>query len=205
MMSHPLYSWQHTHSLWHHILYLTCDITATVYMKRHPLCLWHHSIYDISHGVGMTIQPRYPTSHSQYLCNHTHLIDITPFVCMKSRSLHVGDHRHYLWHHILSWWHHTIFYTSWNPLFFWHYIQYVWCHTHCLYDNTSSICDLKPILSAITSTVYIITLTLLKTSHQQCKRSQVAYVCHHVHYTWHHIHPLRQQPLVFMTSHALYW
>ena len=33
----------------------------------------------------------------------------------------------------------------------------------------------------------------------------MAYVCHHVHYTWHHIHPLRQQPLVFMTSHALYW
>ena len=33
----------------------------------------------------------------------------------------------------------------------------------------------------------------------------MAYVCHHVHYTWHHIHPLRQKPLVFMTSHALYW
>ena len=42
--SHPLYSWQHTHSLWHHILY-TCDITATVSMTRHLLCLWHHLQY----------------------------------------------------------------------------------------------------------------------------------------------------------------
>ena len=134
---------------------------------------------------------------TQYLCNHTHLIDITAYVCMKSRPLHVGHHRHYLWHHILSWWHHTIVYMSWNPVLLWYYIQYVWCHTHCVCDNTSSTSDLKPILSAIISTVYIITPTLSKTSHQQCKRSQVAYVYHHVHYTWHHIHPLRQQPLVF--------
>ena len=26
-----------------------------------------------------------------------------------------------------------------------------------------------------------------------------------MHFTWHNIHPLRQQPLVFMTSHDLYW
>ena len=74
-----------------------------------------------------------------------------------------------------------------------------------MYDNTSSIFDLKPILSSVTSTVYVITPTLSKPSHQLCKMTQVAYVCHHLHYTWSHIHPLRQQPLVFMTSHALYW
>ena len=51
----------------------------------------------------------------------------------------------------------------------------------------------------------VITPTLSKTSHHLCKTSQVSYVCHHVHSTWHHIQPLRQQPLVFMTSHALYW
>ena len=81
---------------------------------------------------------------------------------------------------------------------------YIWCHTHCVYDNTSSISDLKPILFAIISTVYIMTPTLSKTSLQLCKKSQVAYECHHMHYTWHHIHTLWQQPLVFMTSHALY-
>ena len=94
---------------------------------------------------------------------------------------------------------------SWLPLCLWHHIPYIWCHTHCVYDNPSSISDLKPILYAISSTVYVITSTLLKTSHQLCKTSQVAYVCHHVLSTWHNIHPLRQQPLVFMTSYSLYW
>ena len=153
----------------------------------------------------MTIQPRYLTTHSQYLCNHTHLIDdIIPWVYMKSNPLHVGHHRHSFWPHILSWWSHTIVCMSWHTVCLWHHIHQTWCHTHCVYDNTSSIFDLKPILSSITCTVYVITPTLSKPSHQLCKISQVAYVCHHLQYTWLHIHPLRQQPLVFMTSHALY-
>ena len=123
---------------------------------------------------------------------------------MKSPPVHVGHHRHSLWHHILSWWHHTIVFMSWQPLCLWHHIHYIWCHTHCVYDNTRSISDLKPILSAITFTVYIFAHTLSKTSRQPCNISQAAYFCHHVHYTWHHIHTLRQQPLIFMTSHALY-
>ena len=44
LTSHPLYSWECTHSISHHILY-TCDITATVTMTRHLLCLWHHTQY----------------------------------------------------------------------------------------------------------------------------------------------------------------
>ena len=94
---------------------------------------------------------------------------------------------------------------SWPTLCLWHHIHNIWCHTPCVYDNTSSISDLKPILSAITSTVDVTPHTLSKTSHQLCKTSQVAYVCHHMDSKWHHIHPLRQQPLVFMTSYALYW
>ena len=93
---------------------------------------------------------------------------------------------------------------SWHPLCLWHHIHCIWYHTHCVSDNTSAISDLKPILSAITSTVYIITRPLSKTSHHPCNISQVAYVCHHVHFTWHYIHTLRQQPFVFITSHALY-
>ena len=122
---------------------------------------------------------------------------------MKTHPLHIGHHRHYLWHHSLSWWHHTIVCMSWNPLCFWLHIHSIWCDMHCLHDNTSS--DLKPILFAITSNVYVITLTLSKTSHHLCKASRDSYVCHHVQYTWPHIHPLRQQPLIFMTSHVLYW
>ena len=96
-------------------------------------------------------------------------------------------------------------FMSWHPLCLWRHIHYIWCHTHCVCDNTRSISDLKPILSAITSTVYVTTPTLSKTSHQLCKTSQVEYVCHHVHYTWHNIQTLRQQPLVFLTSHDLNW
>ena len=33
---------------------------------------------------------------------------------------------------------------------------------------------------------------------------KVAYVCLHMHYTWHHIHTLWQQPLLFITSYALH-
>ena len=154
----------------------------------------------------MTLQARYLTSHSLYLCNHTHLIDdITTYVCMKSHPLPVRHQRHYIWHHILSWWHHITFCMPWHPLSLWHHIHYIWCHTHYVSDNTSSISDLKSILSAFIATVYIITSTLSKTSHQLCKTSQVAYVCHHVHYTWHRIHPLWQQPFVLMTSQDYIW
>ena len=84
------------------------------------------------------------------------------------------------------------------------YPLYMMSHTLSVWHK-SSISDLIHFLSAITSTLYVITRTLSKTSHQLCKISQVAYVCHYVHSTWPHIHPLRKQPLVFMTSHALYW
>ena len=169
-----LYSSHHTHSV-HDSTPTIYDITYSILVTRQPLNLWQDIsyvydiilyIYDISHGVWMTIQPWYPTSHSQYLCNHTHLIDdITPYVCMKSHPLHVGHHRHYLGHHILSWWHHTIVSMSWHPLSLWHHIQYIWCHTHCVCENTSSISDLKPILPAVTTPVYVVTPTLSKASH----------------------------------------
>ena len=68
----------------------------------------------------------------------------------------------------------------------------------------SSISDLKPVKTASSSTLYVITPSLLKTFHLLCKNSQVAYVCHHMRYTWHPIHTLWKQPLLFMTSHALY-
>ena len=54
------------------------------------------------------------------------------------------------------------------------------------------------------STVYVMTPILLNLSPQLCKTSQVAYVCHHMYYRWHHIHTLWQQSLVSMTSYALY-
>ena len=72
------------------------------------------------------------------------------------------------------------------------------------YDYPSSTPGLKPVKTAFSSTLYVITHTMLNPSHLLCKTSQVAYVCHHMHYTWNHIHILWQQPFLFVTSQALY-
>ena len=202
--SHPHYSWHHTHCIWHYI-YSTCDITATVNVTRHLLCFWHYTVYMISHGEWMTTQWLYLTWYPMYLCNQTHMIDdITLYVHMKSHSLHVWHHRYFIWHHIHSCWQHTIVCMSWHTLCLWHHVYYIWCKPYCVYDYTSSISDLKPVKIAVSSTQYVITPSLSKSSHLLCKTSQVACVCHHMCYTWHHIHTLWHQPLLFMTSNALY-
>ena len=93
-----------------------------------------------------------------------------------------------------------------------HDMYYIWCHPYCVYDYTSSISDMKPVKTAISSTLFVITPSLSKTFPLMCKTSHVAYVCHHMHYTWHHIHTLWLQPTtiyditctIFITSHALY-
>ena len=153
----------------------------------------------------MTTQQLYLTWYPLYLGNQTHLIDdITTYVRMKSHSLHAWHHRYFMWHHIHSCWQHTIVCMLWHTLCLWYYVHYIWCHPYCVYDYPSSIPGLKPIKTAISSPVYVITPSWSRTSHLLCKASQVAYVCHYMHYTWHHIHTLWQQPLVFMISHALF-
>ena len=134
------------------------------------------SIYDISYGVLLTTQPLYPTSNILYLCNHTHLIDdITGYVCKNSHPLHVEHYTIGTVYDITSTLDDIIpLIVWWHPLCLWHHIHHIWCHTHCVYDNTSSISDLIPILPTITSTVYVITPALWKTSHKVCKTSQVA-------------------------------
>ena len=140
-----------------------------------------------------------------YLCNQTHLIDdITPYVRIKSYPLYIWHHRHFIWHHIHSCWQHTIVCMSWHTLCLWHHMYYIWCHPYHVYDYQSFISDFKSVKTAISSTLYVITPSRSRTPHLLCKASQVPYVCHYIDYTWHLIHTLWQQPLVFMTSHALY-
>ena len=123
---------------------------------------------------------------------------------MTPHSAYLWHLLHCRWHHIHSCWQHTIVCISWHTLCLWHYMYYIWCHPYCVYDYPSSISDLKLVKTAISSTLYVITPSLLKTKHLLCKTSLVANVCHHMVYTWHHIHTLWQQPLEFITSHALY-
>ena len=153
----------------------------------------------------MTTPWLYLTWYRIYLCYQTHLIDdMTPYVRMKSHPLHAWHHRHYIWHHIHSCWQHTIVCMSWHTLCLWNHMHEKWCLTCCVYDYLSSIPGVKPVKTAISSTLYAITPSQSKTSHLLCKASQVAYVCHEMHSTGHHIHTLSQQRLVFMTLHALY-
>ena len=153
----------------------------------------------------MRTQRLYLTWYPLYLCNQTHLIDdITPYIHMKTQPLHAWHHRHFMWHHIHSFWQHTIVWMSWHTLCLWNNMHYICCHPYCVHDYSSSIPGLKAITTAISSTLYVITPSWSKTSHLLCKTSQVAYVCHYMHYTWHHIHTLWPQPLEFITSHATY-
>ena len=123
----------------------------------------------------MRTQQLYLTWYPMYLCNQTHLIDdITPYVHMKSHPLHVWHHRHFIWHHIHSCWQHTIVFMSWHTFCLWHHMYYIWCHSYCVYDYSSSISDLKPVKTAISS--------LYMSSHPLCRRHHTSCVSHQ---SWH--------------------
>ena len=121
---------------------------------------------------------------------------------MRSHPLHAWHHRHLIWHHIHSWWQHTIVCMSWHTLCLWHHMQYVCCHPYCGYHYPSFISDLKPVKSAISSTLYVITPSLLRTSYVLCNhhRSHMyAIICvvhviistlydHNPKYLWNQMH-----------------
>ena len=179
MTSQPHYSWHHPHCIWYHI-HTTCDLTA--------LWLWKNTyyvfyiilrVYDISHDEWMTTPRLNLTWYRKYLCNQTHLTDdITSYVRMKSHPLHARHHRHFIWHHIHSCWQHTIVCMSRHTLCLWNRMHYKCCLACCVYDYPTSIPGLKPVKTAISSTLYVITPSRSKTSHLLCKASQMAYVCH---------------------------
>ena len=175
MTSNPFYSWQHTHSIWHHILY-TCDITATVYMTRHLLCLWHHTQYIwhlkwcMKHNT-TTVS----TSHSHCLCNHIHLIDgITPYVYMKSHPLHVAHHRNF--YDITSSLDDII------PLFVCQGTHYVYDIISTIYDGTHPECMTIQALYLTWNPFYLISHLLHMSSHPLCGRHHNIYVRYH---RWH--------------------
>ena len=152
----------------------------------------------------------YLTWNPMYLCNQTHLIDdITIYVRMKPYPLHVWHHRHFIWHHIQSCWQHTIVCMSWHTP----------CHPYCVYDYPSSISDLKPVKTAISSTLYDITPSLLKTSHLLCNHHRwhmYAIICiiHDIistlydnspYHSWHHMHYIHYITcIIYEISSTLY-
>ena len=150
------------------------------------------SVYEISSAEWMTSQRLYLTWYPMYLCNQIHLTnDITTYVRMKQHPLHAWHHRHFTWHHIHSCWQHTIVSMSWHKLCLWHHML-----TNSALYLTWNTLNRHLIHYICHHTLY------LKTSHLQCKISQVEYVCHDLGYTGHDIHTL-WQPLQFMASQAL--
>ena len=129
---------------------------------------------------------------------------------MTSQTMYIWNHTHCMYDTIGTLYDITSTLGDNTPLFVCHgthsvcdILCIIMMSPYCVYDYPSSIPDLKPVKPDISSTLYVITHSMLKTSHLQGKTSQVAYVCHHMPYTEHHIHTL-WQPLLFMTSHALY-
>ena len=136
-------------------------------------------------------QPLCLTLHSMYFWHYTQCSSfLKRSECMSSQTLYVWHHMQYIWHHIHSLWLHTIVSMSWHKLGLWHHMYYIWCHPYCVYDEPSSISDLKHVTADISSTPYVITPSILKTSHLQCKISLVSYVRHHLGNTGHDIHTL---------------
>ena len=138
---------------------------------QHNDCIWHYT------QCICVIKPTWlMTSHPMYVWNHTH--------CMHDTIGTLND--------ITS----TL--ADNTPLFVCRGTHSVYDIICIKYDVTNTVCMTtqalyltgKPTKTDISSTLYVITPSMLKTSHLQCKTSQVAYVCHYMHYTWHHIHTL---------------
>ena len=134
MTAHPIYM---TSDIY------TCNITATLSMRRQLLCLWHHTQYIWHLTWCMNDKTTTVSDITLTVSVYSHPLDWWyDTICMyEIHPLHVRHHRHYLWHHILSCWHHTIVCMSWHPVCLWHHIHYIWCHhIHYILLETHSIC-----------------------------------------------------------------
>ena len=195
--SHPLYLWHNIQKVSNHNtlcwwrntrhmydILCTADDTSptlshqtTVFMMSHPLKAWNHSpcIRHRTHSISV-ISPSPLTSH-------TLLYDITANFCVTSYELYITTHvilmsSHYSIYDITA----SIYETTSRmratyTLNMWHHIHYLCQHTH---------------------SIDIITPTLFMTSHSPC-------VCHHLHYTRHHILTFWPQITILRTSHPLYY
>ena len=165
------------HPVWGQHIHVTCDITATI-------CIITPTVQTTSH-------PLFLWHHTRHMCVivwiipdiRASLFDLKPFG---------GHHIHYIRHRV-----HCI--CASHQL-------YRWCHSHYMYDITSSI--MWDILSTIFMTSYALCMTtqtcVLITPHS-------AYVWHHLRYRRRHIHSITPSHTLYdftstsgMTSHPLY-
>ena len=108
----------------------TSDITQSMFMTYPHYMASHTVLWQHNHCV--TSQPLSLTSHTQYLCHHTHWINfIKPSVWYRMH--YMGHHIHNLGHHI------TLCMTS-GPLYLTSLPLYLCHHTHPINYITDTIC-----------------------------------------------------------------
>ena len=139
-----------------------------------------------------------------YSWHHIHSIhDITPTVCkitytllVTSQPLYIWQDTYYVYDIIISIYDisngvwmttQTLYSMSWQPLCLWHHIHYIRCHTRCVYDNTGSISDLKPILSGLQD--------IISSLHD----IKPPFLWHHTHYMWHRVHCHNMYDIIWTT------
>ena len=196
-------------------LYLT---SYPLYLTSHPLYLCHHThcIDDIMPTLCMTSQ----SANDDIICTihgiTSILYDIKPQFLWNTSTVFMTSNTHIcgdIWYCIHCIWH-LIQYTcditvtvpvSSHPLYLWH-------HTHCVNDKSSTICDITSIVYDITPTiydipsiVYEITSTIHVTKHPLYSWHHTNYIWHHIHCIWHHIyHTCDITAMVSISSHQVY-
>ena len=167
------------------------DITSTLLMTSHPLYttwqtlyLWHHSHcnYNKTPTIFLKLYSMYITSHLVNEWQHNDCIwhdtqcicVIKPTWLMTSQTMYIWNQSHCMYDTIGTLYDITSTLADNTPLNVCHSIHSIYDIIYCVYDYPSSISDFKPVKTAISTILYVITLSLSKTSRLLCKTSQVA-------------------------------
>ena len=228
------YIWKLISSVWWHIHYMWY-ITQWLYLWYQTLYVHYiftlsgitHSVITAHHCVPS--QPLCLILYSKSFCHYTKCSNfMTSSECKSSQPLYVWHHMHYIWHHTHSLWHYTTFFMTSSPLCLTSHPLYVTLPPLYLCIHAHYINDITATLYVISHTVYMWHPThyIYMISYPLCMTTQhcvlliplSAYVWHHLHYRWYHIHsitPIRRiydvtstpgmvsQPQ-YQTSHPLY-
>ena len=146
MTAHPLYAQYHITYIRHHT-HILWDHTT--------LCMTSHALFpDITPSISDTTSTLSVSSwpmHQLYHTNSTY--DIPHTLCMKTQSLCITSHEHFLtsypYRYDIT---HSIFITS---------KQYIWYQRYCFPENTT-IPDIIPIIFYITATLSVLPHTLYR-------------------------------------------
>ena len=188
MISHALYSFHHTHYIWH-LIYYVYDVTFTMCVTSHndPLYGIKHNmfmLYSLDMASGTVLWRKNHSVSSQTLCLTLHSMyfwhytKYTNFLkrseCMSSQPLYVWHPMHYIWHHIHSLSLHTIVVITLHPLDAGHHTPLIGYNS---YGNANVISAICPIISNTTSTLSVSSYPGYQFYHTHSLYSITHYTC----------------------------